>query len=134
MIATLNGVEVCRSGAIYSGPSTTPGDQGALSAMQYCNKSIKVKKGDIMTLEANYDLELHPPRMQHGVSPLSLPSRPRLTDNEIGRNGWGNGDHEYILCRRTYESELAFQRAPSPFWGSVMRRFILWGECMYKFN
>ncbi|KAE9967906.1 hypothetical protein EG328_007910 [Venturia inaequalis] len=66
VIATLNGVEVCRSGAIYSGPSTTPGDQGALSAMQYCNKSIRVKKGDVMTLEANYDLELHPPRMQHG--------------------------------------------------------------------
>jgi hypothetical protein len=39
--------------------------------MQYCTSPIKVKKGDTMTLEANYDLDLHPPRMQHGGGMVS---------------------------------------------------------------
>lgn len=68
MVATINGQEVCRSGAIYSGVSTTSGVQEELSGMQYCNKQIKVKKGDVVMLEANYDHVAHPPRMQHGVS------------------------------------------------------------------
>lgn len=68
MVVTINGKEVCKSGATYGGISTNSGDQGTIAAMQYCNKPIKVKKGDVMTLEANYDLELHPPRTQHGVS------------------------------------------------------------------
>lgn len=68
MVPTINGNEVCKSGAIYGGTSTNSGYQGTIAAMQYCNKPIKVRKGDVVTLEANYDLELHPPRMQHGVS------------------------------------------------------------------
>jgi hypothetical protein len=64
--ATINGKAVCNSKAIYGGISTNAGDQGTIAAMQYCTTPIKVKKGDTMTLEANYDLNLHPPRMQHG--------------------------------------------------------------------
>jgi len=59
--ATLNSKVICDSKAIYGGLSTNAGDQGTISAMQYCTSPIKVKKGDIMTLEANYDLDLHPP-------------------------------------------------------------------------
>jgi hypothetical protein len=42
------------------------GDQGTISEMGYCFGPIKVAKGDVMELQANYDLDLHPPRMQHG--------------------------------------------------------------------
>ena len=60
-MATLNGKVICDSKAIYGGISTNAGDQGTISAMQYCTNPTKVKKGDVITLEANYDLELHPP-------------------------------------------------------------------------
>lgn len=83
MVATVNGQEVCNSGAIYGGISTSSGEKGTITAMQNCYKSIKVKKGDNVTLEANYDLELHPPRMQHGVSLcLSLTPKPSITNND----------------------------------------------------
>lgn len=59
-MATLNGKVICDSKAIYGGVSTNAGDQGTIAAMQYCTNPTKVKKGDVMTLEANYDLELHP--------------------------------------------------------------------------
>jgi hypothetical protein len=47
------------------------GDQGTIAAMQYCTSPTKVKKGDTMELSANYDLDLHPPRMQHGGGMVS---------------------------------------------------------------
>jgi hypothetical protein len=69
--ATINGKLVCDSKALYGGISTNAGDQGTISAMQYCTSPIKVKKGDTISLDANYDLELHPPRMQHGGGMVS---------------------------------------------------------------
>jgi hypothetical protein len=71
LMATLNGKVICDSKAIYGGVSTNAGDQGTIAAMQYCTNPTKVKKGDIMTLEANYDLELHP-RKRATLSILSL--------------------------------------------------------------
>lgn len=78
MTATLNGKIICESGAIYGGVSTNAGDKGTIAAMQYCSKPIKVKKGDIMTLEANYDLDLHP-RMTSLFSPPTRRDKRLLT-------------------------------------------------------
>jgi hypothetical protein len=64
-MATLNGKVICDSKAIYGGVSTNAGDQGTIAAMQYCTNPTKVKKGDVMTLEANYDLELHPRKITY---------------------------------------------------------------------
>ena len=66
LVAKVNNVTVCDSHALYGGISTNSGDKGTISAMEYCFGPIKVTKGDIISLEANYDLNEHPPRMQHG--------------------------------------------------------------------
>ena len=59
---------MCDSHALYGGVSTNVhvGDRGTISAMEYCFGPVKVVKGDIVTLEANYNLNEHPPRTQHG--------------------------------------------------------------------
>jgi hypothetical protein len=57
---------VCDSHAKYGGVSTNSGAKGTINEMGYCFGPIKVSKGDNVTLEANYDLVEHPPRMQHG--------------------------------------------------------------------
>jgi hypothetical protein len=36
--------------------------------MEECQGPIKLIKGDKISLEAYYDLDLHPPRKQHGGS------------------------------------------------------------------
>jgi hypothetical protein len=61
LVAKVNGKVVCDSKAIYGGISMNSGDQGTISAMEYCFGPIKVTKGDTMSLEAHYDLNLHPP-------------------------------------------------------------------------
>jgi hypothetical protein len=66
LVAKVNNKTICDSHAIYGGVSTNSGDKGTISAMEYCFGPTKVVKGDIVTLEANYDLIEHPPRMQHG--------------------------------------------------------------------
>jgi hypothetical protein len=59
LTAKINGKEVCASKAIYTA-------EGVISDMEYCSPTppIKVKKGDTIKLQANYDLDLHPPRKQ----------------------------------------------------------------------
>jgi hypothetical protein len=61
LVAKLNGKVICDSKAIYGGISMNAGDQGTISRMGYCFGPTKVIKGDIINLEANYDLDLHPP-------------------------------------------------------------------------
>jgi hypothetical protein len=56
----VNNKTVCESKAIYSGASNS------LTDMTECNDLIPVKKGDIITLAANYDLETHPAYVNDG--------------------------------------------------------------------
>jgi hypothetical protein len=66
LVAKVNNKTMCDSHALYGGVSTNVGDRGTISAMEFCFGPVKVVKGDIVTLEANYDLNEHPPRTQHG--------------------------------------------------------------------
>jgi len=69
LIMKLNGKEICNSNAEYGGVESTlkDGDKewNTINHMTYCEGPVKVVKGDKLLLEANYDLESHPPRMQH---------------------------------------------------------------------
>jgi hypothetical protein len=66
---TINGKEVCNSKAVYSsglrdhhGKNTTAtGGWLTMDYMTPCEEPIKVSKGDKLGLEANFDLEQHPP-------------------------------------------------------------------------
>jgi hypothetical protein len=80
LMLKVNGKEVCQSRAAYgtAGPTPAKGmghghqrrDQSeeykTISEMSYCYGPNKVSKGDKIELEARYDLEMHPPRVQHG--------------------------------------------------------------------
>jgi hypothetical protein len=62
----INGKVACRSEAVYGGPQgTRKGEDGkvweTMSAVQPCRGPVEVKKGDLITLKASYDLEKHPP-------------------------------------------------------------------------
>jgi hypothetical protein len=64
MVLKLNGNTVCDSKAVYEaaavGEAPKQGTMsGMLSDMTMCLKHIDVKKGDILTMEANYDSEKH---------------------------------------------------------------------------
>ena len=66
MILYLNDYEVCSSNATYGGDgaTATSGTGGekwqTISEMTSCNEPIKVKKGDYIKIESQYDLEKHP--------------------------------------------------------------------------
>jgi hypothetical protein len=69
----LNGKEVCNSQAFYSAEGVSYGADSktgwrTIERMEECPMAMKVVKGDKISLEANYDLDLHPPRKQHGGS------------------------------------------------------------------
>jgi hypothetical protein len=62
---TINGKVACKSDAIYGGPGgTRKSDDGkvweTMSGVKECLGPMEVKKGDIITLKADYDLEKHP--------------------------------------------------------------------------
>jgi hypothetical protein len=62
----LNGKTICDSRAVYGGKSgTLKGADGSVwetvSSTGECHDPIKASKGDVVTLQANYDLETHPP-------------------------------------------------------------------------
>jgi hypothetical protein len=58
----LNGQEVCTSYAEYHDrDAQTKADEGLIKNMSDCIKTIEVKKGDKLSMEAYYDLDLHPP-------------------------------------------------------------------------
>ncbi len=71
MVTKLNGQVICDSKAVYRaekvGKSTgaekagksTGGMSGMLSDMSLCMKSVDVKKGDVLSLSANYDYAKH---------------------------------------------------------------------------
>ena len=66
MVTKLNNQVICDSKAIYkaeavgnTGGKSGGGMSGMLSDMSLCMKSIDVKKGDILSMEANYDMEKH---------------------------------------------------------------------------
>jgi hypothetical protein len=60
-VASINGKEMCQSKAEYGGISTNSGTQGTISRMGYCTNVTRVEKGDTISMEARYDLDLHPP-------------------------------------------------------------------------
>jgi len=74
MVLKLNGETICDSKAIYNagavgthqGGGHDGGMGGMLSDTSGCLKSIAVKKGDKIEMEANYDMELHPGREHPG--------------------------------------------------------------------
>ena len=68
MLFRINGEEACNSKAEYKagivgshedGGHGSGGD-GMLSSMSACNSTLTVKKGDKISMEAFYDMELHP--------------------------------------------------------------------------
>jgi hypothetical protein len=61
----INGKTICDSRAVYGGKSgTLKGEDGSVwetvSSTVECHDPFKVSKGDVMTLQAHYDLEKHP--------------------------------------------------------------------------
>jgi hypothetical protein len=56
----VNGKQACESAAIYSN-STEGREESALKGMTMCHGPTRVSKGDLMSIEANFDLEKHPP-------------------------------------------------------------------------
>jgi hypothetical protein len=62
MVTKLNNKVVCDSKAIYKAETvgkSTGGMSGMLSDMSLCMKSFDVKKGDVLSMEANYDMAKH---------------------------------------------------------------------------
>jgi hypothetical protein len=65
MVLKVNGKVVCDSKAEYGASGTFKAEDGkdfqALSGMKECNEPVAVKKGDTLSIEAYFDLDLHPP-------------------------------------------------------------------------
>ena len=65
MVLKINGKMICDSKAQYGGDGTFKGEDGkefpALSGMNECTEPFAVKKGDILEIEAYFDLDKHPP-------------------------------------------------------------------------
>jgi len=59
----INGVEQCVSRADYGDENTGRGGWKTIQSMSYC-PMIRVRRGDKVSLEASYDIGLHPPRLQ----------------------------------------------------------------------
>jgi hypothetical protein len=67
----LNGKSICNSKAIYGGADQTTIIDGkawaTISRMESCSSPIKVVKGDVIDISANFDLEKYPARKHsHG--------------------------------------------------------------------
>jgi hypothetical protein len=56
----INNKTVGESKAQYGGAGSESGRWATISGMTQCNDLIPVKKGDILTIGANYDVETHP--------------------------------------------------------------------------
>jgi hypothetical protein len=66
VVLKINGKSICDSKAQYGGTTqSTTGADGqqwqTVSSMVACYNPVEVKVGDIMSLDANYDLATHPP-------------------------------------------------------------------------
>jgi hypothetical protein len=55
MSLVLNGKDICSSQAKYTG------QPASMTGMSACDGPVTIKKGDVITMTANYDLEVHPP-------------------------------------------------------------------------
>jgi hypothetical protein len=67
VVLKINNNTICNSKAIYGGDTqSTTSASGkkweTISHMAECHDVVKVKKGDELTVQANFDLEKHPPR------------------------------------------------------------------------
>ncbi|KAF2664895.1 hypothetical protein BT63DRAFT_459512 [Microthyrium microscopicum] len=62
----INNKTVCESKASYMDKSDAKGTWAALNKMSTCDELIPVKKGDVLSLAANYDLDAHPARTSGG--------------------------------------------------------------------
>jgi hypothetical protein len=64
MVLKVNGKMVCNSEAIYDGSQSMKNAKGdewkSLSGMIECYDPVRVQRGDAVTIEAHYNLELHP--------------------------------------------------------------------------
>jgi hypothetical protein len=65
MSAKINGKEVCNSKALYGGPghegTSEKGEKWTtINSMEFCEESIKVSKGDNLTITADFDMSAHP--------------------------------------------------------------------------
>jgi len=58
MVLLINDKEVCESTPTYS--IGGPNNQETIKGMSSCPNSIPVKKGDVMRMNAVYDLAKHP--------------------------------------------------------------------------
>jgi hypothetical protein len=56
----VNGKVVCESTAKYGEASAKAENWEAVNSMSECEEKVPVKKGDTLTLESNYDFEMHP--------------------------------------------------------------------------
>jgi hypothetical protein len=53
MVLSLNGEEICTSNAAYN-------DGKTISSMSPCDNSVKVKRGDFLSMKSVYDVAKHP--------------------------------------------------------------------------
>jgi hypothetical protein len=66
MVLKVNGKVICESKAVYNaaniadgGAKTVGGMSGMISDMTMCVEPVDVKKGDVVSMEADYDTDLH---------------------------------------------------------------------------
>jgi hypothetical protein len=52
MVLNLNGEEICTSNATY--------DKAIISGMSICDRRVKVKRGDFLSMKSVYDVAKHP--------------------------------------------------------------------------
>ncbi|KAE9985848.1 hypothetical protein BLS_004528 [Venturia inaequalis] len=104
---SINGQELCQSKGIYKGGKPDAFNQTSrptLSDMSTCQDQIPVKKGDIMTIIAKYDLENHPVREQTGGGEaeemgLAMFSFAALTPTEPEPQGGGKWSSLYGMLQ-----------------------------------
>src|ERR1700760_4980606 len=75
VILKVNGKYACESKAVYGGKAgTTTATDGSkwttIGTMTKCHDPIPVKRGDTLSVEANYNLAEHPPR-QNAMGAMS---------------------------------------------------------------
>jgi len=71
LVVKINGKDKCDSQAIYGGASATAKMEDGrvwqtISRMTHCIDPFPIKRGDNITVEANYDFVKHPSRKQNG--------------------------------------------------------------------
>jgi hypothetical protein len=66
----VNGMTICESKAEYVG-TTGDGKWATIKEMSQCKEPTKVKKGDILTIKATYDLDQHPAYVPSSRDPFN---------------------------------------------------------------